>query len=233
MPNEEEMNLPVEDGMPAPTPAEGAGPLTPGGEDTPKKPADEKKDKEEEKELLEQMMFAPSAGDADATLEIDKTTDNDIRDIKDKPEAEELLEILEKGEGKISEKYKRELLEKAMKDPTSIAVETPRGWMSVKDAIGEGFDLTTNDFTNDPIPKVDWEGEISKLDPREQEAIRNLTKPGTRQAGPAPMQPSGDVVPGETGEPIPEAAQGAPANDLGALGGGAAMGGTELPLGGV
>ena len=216
------MNLPVEGNQPA-------GPLTPGGEDTPKKPKDTPKDDEAASELLNDMFYSPSAGDADATLSIDKTADNDIRDIKEKPEAEELLEILEKGEGKISEKYKRELLDKAMKDPTSIQVKTPRGWMSVKDAIGDGFDLTTNDFTNKPIPKVDWEGEISKLDPREQQAIRNLTKPGTRQAGPAPQ--GGDVVPGETGEPIPPVAQGQPVNNTGAMGP-SQMEGTELPLGG-
>jgi hypothetical protein len=221
MPNEE-MNLPVEGQQPT-------GPLTPGGEDTPKKPKDAPKDDEAANELLNDMFYSPSAGDADATLSIDKTADNDIRDIKEKPEAEELLEILEKGEGKVSEKYKKELLEKAMKDPTSIQVKTPRGWMSVKDAIGDGFDLTTNDFTNEPIPKVDWNGEIAKLDPREQQAIRNLTKPGTRQAGPAPE--GGDVVPGETGEPIPPVAQGQPVNNTGAMGP-AAMEGTELPLGG-
>lgn len=235
MPNEEEMNLPVEGGMPAETPQAtpgNTGPLTPGGEDTPNKPKDEPKDKEKEEELLNAMMYSPSAGDADATLSIDKTSDNDIRDVKEKPEAKELLEILEKGEGAISEKYRRELLDMAMKDPTSIQVETPRGWMSVKDAIGEGFDLTTGDFTNEPIPKVDWEGELSKLDPREQQAIRNLTKPGTRQAGPSQQAPSGDVIPNETGEPIPEAAQGGPANNVGAMDE-AAMGGTELPLGGV
>ena len=237
MPNEEEMNLPVE-GMPAeqPTPAEGnpenSGPLTPGGEDTPNKPKDKPKDKEDEEELLNAMMYGPGSSDADATLSIEKTSDNDIRDIKEKPEAKELLEILEKGEGAISDKYKNELLQKAIKDPTSIQVKTPRGWMSVKDAIGDGFDLTTNDFTNEPIPKVDWDGEISKLDPREQQAIRNLTRPGTRQAGPSQQAPSGDVIPNETGEPIPEAAQGAPANNMGAMDE-AAMGGTEIPLGGV
>ena len=221
MPNEE-MNLPVAGQEPT-------GPLTPGGEDTPRKPKDEPKDEDKANELLNDMLFSPSAGDADATLSIEKTTDNDIRDIKEKPEAEELLKILEKGEGAISDKYKMELLNKAMKDPTSIQVKTPRGWMSVRDAIGDGFDLTTNDFTNDPIPKPDWDGEIAKLDPREQQAIRNLTRPGTRQAGPAPQ--GGDVIPGETGEPIPPVAQGQPANNVGAMGE-AAMGGTELPLGG-
>jgi hypothetical protein len=215
MPNEEELNKNVQ-------------PLTPGGEETPTKPKDEPKDKESANRLLEQMMYSPTSGDADPMIEVDKTTDDDIRDTKVKPEAEELLKILEKGEGAISDKYKTELLNKALKDPTSIEVETPRGWMTVKDAIGEGFDLTTGDFTREPIPKVDWEGEIAKLDPREQETIRKLTKPGTRQAGPSvpTTEAGGDVIPGATGEPLPPQAQGAPIPE-------GAMGGTDLALGGV
>lgn len=217
MPNEEELM------QGAPAPKE---PLTPGGEATPTKPEDKPKDKDEANKLLEQMMYSPTSGDADPMIEIDKTTDEDIRDTKVKPEAEELLKILEKGEGEISDKYRKELLDKALKDPTSVEVETPRGWMTVKDAIGEGFDLTTGDFTNEAIPKVDWEGEISKLDPREQETIRKLTKPGTRQAGPSKPEAGGDVIPGATGEPIPPQAQGAPIPE-------GAMGGTDLALGGV
>ena len=192
----------------------------------PTKPEDKPKDNEAANRLLEQMMYSPTSGDADPMIEIDKTTDDDIRDTKIKPEAEELLKILEKGEGEISDKYRKELLDKALKDPSSVEVETPRGWMTVKDAIGEGFDLTTGDFTNDAIPKVDWEGEISKLDPREQETIRKLTKPGTRQAGPSKPEAGGDVIPGATGEPIPPQAQGAPIPE-------GAMGGTDLALGGV
>lgn len=218
MPNEEELMQ----GAPA-APQE---PLTPGGEASPKKPEDKPKDKENANRLLEQMMYSPTSGDADPMIEIDKTTDDDIRDTKVKPEAEELLKILEKGEGEISDKYRKELLDKALKDPTSVEVETPRGWMTVKDAIGEGFDLTTGDFTNKAIPKVDWEGEIAKLDPREQETIRKLTKPGTRQAGPSKPEAGGDVIPGATGEPLPEQAQGAPIPE-------GAMGGTDLALGGV
>ena len=193
----------------------------------PTKPEDKPKDNEAANRLLEQMMYSPTSGDADPMIEIDKTTDDDIRDTKVKPEAEELLKILEKGEGEISDKYRKELLDKALKDPTSVEVETPRGWMTVKDAIGEGYDLTTGDFTNAAIPKVDWEGEIAKLDPREQETIRKLTKPGTRQAGPSkPAEAGGDVIPGATGEPIPPQAQGAPIPE-------GAMGGTDLALGGV
>lgn len=192
----------------------------------PAKPEDKPKDNEAANKLLEQMMYSPTSGDADPMIEIDKTTDDDIRDTKIKPEAEELLKILEKGEGEISDKYRKELLDKALKDPTSVEVETPKGWMTVKEAIGEGFDLTTGDFTNEAIPKVDWEGELAKLDPREQETIRKLTKPGTRQAGPSKPEASGDVIPGATGEPLPEQAQGAPIPE-------GAMGGTDLALGGV
>lgn len=192
----------------------------------PAKPEDKPKDNEAANKLLEQMMYSPTSGDADPMIEIDKTTDDDIRDTKIKPEAEELLKILEKGEGEISDKYRKELLDKALKDPTSVEVETPKGWMTVKDAIGEGFDLTTGDFTNEAIPKVDWKGELAKLDPREQETIRKLTKPGTRQAGPSKPEAGGDVIPGATGEPLPEQAQGAPIPE-------GAMGGTDLALGGV
>ena len=109
--------------------------------------------------------------------------------------------------------------------------------MTVKDAIGDGYNLETGDFTDEPIPKVDWEGEISKLDPREQETIRNLTQPGRRQAGPskkeAPQDQGGDVIPGPTGEPIPGQEQLSPEDANGALGGNGAMEGTDLPLGGV
>lgn len=212
-----------ENEMPAVSPE-----MTGAPSEEPKKPKKEGKNKEEADRLLEQMMYSPTSSDADTMIEIDKTTDDDIRDTKVKPEAKELLEILEKGEGAISEKYKKELLNKALKDPTSIEVETPRGWMTVKDAIGDGFNLTTGEFDREPIPKPDWDGEISKLDPREQETIRRLTKPGTRQAGPSSAQQDmgGDVIPGATGEPIPEQATGVP-NAAGA------MGGTDLALGGV
>ena len=230
MPNEEMMN-PAMPGQEGGIPAEGP---DQGGKEI-KKPADEPEDKEAQKDLLESMMFSPSAGDSDAMITLDKTTDNTDKD-KDDVEAKNLIKILEHGEGRTSEKYQKELLDKALKDPTSVMVETERGWMTVKDAIGDGFDLTTGEFSGEPIPKVDWDGEISKLDPREQETIRRLTKPGTRQAGPSKgaeaSQEGGDVIPGPTGEPVPEAAQGAPANDVGAMDE-ATMGGTELPLGGV
>lgn len=235
MPNEEMNPEELQGAMPASQ--EPKGPLTPGGEDTPTKPKDKPKDKDAEKELLDSMMYSPTSADADPMLSIDKTTDDNDRDVKDKPTATELLKVLESGSGQMAEKYQKELLDKALKDPTSVAIETPKGWMSVADAIGEGFDLTTGDFTDEPIPKVDWEGEISKLDPREQETIRNLTQPGRRQAGPskkeAPQDQGGDVIPGPTGEPIPGQEQLSPEDASGALGGNGAMEGTNLPLGGV
>ena len=240
MPNEEMNPEELQGAMPtgqAPKGGEPKGPLTPGGEDTPTKPKDKPKDKDAEKELLDSMMYSPTSADADPMLSIDKTTDDNDRDVKDKPTAKELLDILESGTGKVSEKYSMELLDQAMKDPTSVVIKTPKGWMTVKDAIGDGYNLETGDFTDEPIPKVDWEGEISKLDPREQETIRNLTQPGRRQAGPskkeAPQDQGGDVIPGPTGEPIPGQEQLSPEDASGALGGNGAMEGTDLPLGGV
>ena len=202
----------------------------------PEKPKDEPKNKDAEKELFEQMMYSPSSSGADSTVTLDSTTDEseaekEARDKMKKKSSKELLEILEKGDGKLSKKYQKQLLDKALKDPSSVEVNTPRGWMTVRDAIDAGFNLVTGQFDREPIPPVDWEGEISKLDPREQETIRRLTQPGTGQAGPRPVaQPqSGEASLEEAGiNPRPDVASPeAPASDAGMAMGSA----PEIPLG--
>jgi hypothetical protein len=202
----------------------------------PEKPKDEPKNKEDEKNLLEQMFYSPSAGDADTTVTLDSTSDEtdaekEARDKLKKKDSNDLLKILEKGEGKTSRKYQKQLLDKALKDPSSVEVETPNGWMTVRDAIDAGFNLATGKFDREPIPPVDWESEISKLDPREQETIRRLTRPGTGQAGPAPV--SGEASLEEAGiNPRPDVATGEPpASDAGMAMGSVPQGGTEVPLG--
>lgn len=152
------------------------------------------------------MMFSPSSGGADSTLEITSTTDEE--DFKpNKPTSKELLKILEKdGDNKLSEKYKKELLDKALKDPSSVEVNTPQGWMSVRDAIDAGFNLATGEFDQEPIPVPDLESKLATLDPREAATIRRLTQRGTPQAGPAPMgASSGEMSLEEAGmEPRPD-----------------------------
>src|SRR5574344_759420 len=115
MPNEEELKAP----MGAPTQA--PNPIVESEKDI-KKPEDKPKDKKAEKELLESMMFSPSSSDADPTVTIDKTTDED----KETTDADNIIKVLESGDGQISEKYRKELLDKALKDPTSVEVETPK-----------------------------------------------------------------------------------------------------------
>lgn len=171
----------------------------------PEKPKDKPKNKEDEKELLERMMFSPSSTGADSTLEITSTTDEE--DFKpNKPTSKELLKMLEKDDNnKISEKYKKELLNKALKDPSSIEVNTPNGWMTVRDAIDAGYNLATGEFDQEPIPKPDLESKLATLDPREADTIRRLTQRGTPQAGLAPMGPSGEMSLEEAGvEPRPD-----------------------------
>lgn len=181
MQNEENQVLGMPDvGMPTEQPVEA--------------PKDKPKDKEAEKDLLEQMMFSPSSTSADSTITLNKTSDESEAEAKERKEFEnksskDILKILEeKGDGKLSQKYQKELLDKALKDPSSVEVNTPRGWMTVRDAIDQGFNLVTNDFTDEPIEKPNWDEEISKLDPREQETIRRLAQRNTPQAGPAPVE---------------------------------------------
>ena len=193
----------------------------------PEKPKDKPKNKEDEKELLNRMMFSPSSSGADSTLEITSTSDE--KDFKpNKPSADELLKILEKdGDNTLSKKYQKQLLDKALKDPTSVEVETPKGWMTVRDAIDEGFNLATGKFDQEPIEKPDLESKLATLDPREAETIRRLTKRGTPQAT---MQPeSGEASLEEAGiNPRPDIQNPeSPASDAGMAMGSA----PEIPLG--
>ena len=202
------------------------------------KPKDKPKDKKAEEELFEKMMFSPSSTDADSTITLDSTSDESESETKEREEfknkkSEDILKVLEKGDdSKLSAKYKKELLDKALKDPSSVEVETPEGWMTVRDAIDKGFNLVTGQFDKEPIPVPNWDEEISKLDPREQETIRRLTQRGTPQAGPAPkgMSPvSGEASLEEGGiNPRPDVASPeAPASEAGMAAGAA----PEIPLG--
>lgn len=189
-------------------------------------PEDEKVSEEEKNEALKKMMYSPSSGDADPTLEIDKSSE--VKEEKKKKSAKELLKMLEK-DGKESDKYRKELMKKALKDPESVQVETPNGWMSVRQAITAGFNFGTGKFDKEPIPMPDFESKLAKLSPREQETIRRLTKKGTGQATHRPTDPQAMMPQGEEqanpmlpqDQPIPEtqvpgAEQGSPLQ-LGAL----------------
>lgn len=160
-----------------------------------KAPKDERVDKGEEEDLMKRMMYSPSASDADPTLEIKKSSE-----VEEKEEAKDLLKMLEKNPKK-SEKYQKELLDKALKDPNSVQVQTPNGWMTVRSAIDQGFNMVTGQFDKEPIPEVDWDGEIAKLDPREQETIRRLMKRETGQANRRPL-PGSEAAMQEQANPV-------------------------------
>lgn len=198
------------------------------------KPKDEPKDTKAEQKLLDEMMFSPTSSGADSTIELTSTTDEKDFKPSDKHNSKELLKMMEsskESDRKLSAKYQKQLLEKALKDPSSIEVNTKdRGWMTVKDAIDEGFNLVTGEFDQEPIPKPNFEEKLKELDPREQATIRRLTRTN-RQAGPRPvMQPqSGEASLEEAGiNPRPDVSNPeAPASDAGMAMGSA----PEIPLG--
>ena len=180
-------------------------------------PKDKPKDTEAENEALKKMMFSPSASDADPTLELKE--DKKKEDVK----ARELLKMLERNPKK-SEKYRKELMDRALKDPRSVQIETSQGWMSVAEAIDLGFNFKTGKFDQEALKRPDWDKAISALSPREQENIRRLTKPGTGQARPRPLEGAAMEQPNPMlpqDEPVPEtqvpgAEQGSPLQ-LGAM----------------
>lgn len=213
------------------------------GMEQPEPPKDKKIDKEAKDDMMEQMMFSPSSTYADSTISLDRTSDESEYEAKERKEfkekkSEDILKILEKGDDKkLSEKYQKELLDKAVKDPSSVEVKTPQGWMTVRDAIDKGFNLVTGEFDREPIEVPDWNAAISELSPRDQETIRRLAQRNTPQAGPAPegmIPPEGAMPQGEASleeagiNPRPDVnAPEEPASDAGMAMGSA----PEIPLG--
>lgn len=80
--------------------------------------------------------------------------------------------ITKTSEAKTIGKYETQFQEDILKNPQNYKLNTPRGEMSLQDCIRNGYHPDTNTFGESP--KQMLERHIRGLDPREQEAIRNM-----------------------------------------------------------
>ena len=118
---------------------------------------------------------------------------NDTKFIHDGKEKKNEATILISPSQKknFSKKYKSHLIEQALKDPASVEIKTPEGWMTMKEAREKGFDAKTGEFkgvAKKPPQLEDYfknktpeqlENMKRKLDPRNMD----LTEEQARQTG--------------------------------------------------
>lgn len=85
--------------------------------------------------------------------------------------------------GKVQEKlgkYSKEFMENVMKNPTKFTVETSRGKMTIKDAIVNGWNPKTGEFSDDNI-KNNTKKHLDSLNDSDRKTVEKLVDP--RNAG--------------------------------------------------
>ena len=147
--------------------------------------------KEEEKDKttleLEEFLAMLNADSKDGNFVSKDSDEFEDRDYKIKP-------------GKVSEKigeYSDEIVDDAKKNPEKYFVETPRGKMTLKKAIMQGWNPATGKFDQEDIESTIKEGR-DKLNLEDRELIEQLTNPANAGIAPA----DGEVMGLPEGDPM-------------------------------
>lgn len=151
---------------------------------------------------------------------------------KEKNEEPLFMEENEKAQikpGKVSKKlgkYTERFLFDMKKNPDKYMIDTPRGKMSVQEAIKQGYDPATKDFT-DKTPDVMIDEKLSGLSQSGKEKIKMLMDPRRAQVPPEEAKTMGieegsPLIQGQQEEQQAQQEEQAPVNPemLAMLGGG-------------
>jgi hypothetical protein len=107
---------------------------------------------------------------------------NDDEELHKEPDEEAKIEV--KGSAKPSKKYETEFQKDMMKNPEEYFINTPKGEMSVKEAMEQGYDPITHRFNLKEQSKNNLDEQLKDLNDSDKEAIKRLFDP--KQVGLAP-----------------------------------------------
>jgi hypothetical protein len=120
-------------------------------------------------------------------ISLDKEEQEKIKQKEnDEPLFKEIKEEATIKPGKIKEKlgkYTERLLFDIKKNPEKFMLNTPRGRMSIEDAIKQGYDPATKDFT-DQTPDQLIDGKLQGLSEGGRSKIKELMNPNRAQVPP-------------------------------------------------
>ena len=204
---------------------------TPGGDI--EKPSTANLDEETIKQLLmtgenTRGMFSPD----------EKVLEKELVNDELHAEQDESMQLKTKKADAKGTKYEKNFQEDISKNPSKYSVMTPRGVMTVAEAMREGYDPLTKRFNKDKSMKALKDKYLEGLNEADKAKIEELTDPSTakvpfKEAKEFGIDPNSALidrgeqpqeVPAQPGLPLPEAEevpQGAPTPDINALLGGA------------
>ena len=168
----------------------------------------------------------------------EKELEKDLINDELHAEQDESMKLKTKSADAKGTKYAKNFQEDISKNPSKYSVMTPRGVMTVAEAMREGYDPLTKRFNKDKSMKALKDKHLEGLNKADKAKIEELTDPSAakvpfKEAKEFGIDPNSALidrgeqpqeVPAQPGIPLPEAEgvpQGAPTPDINALLGGA------------
>ena len=121
-----------------------------------------------EKDPLLQVMTSPMSDEIDQPV-LHKEDENH-EDNSD-------FSIIFGTKREMSDTYKKSLAEKAAKNPNAVEVETPEGWMTVKEAIEKGYNPKTGEFDQEKRPPLNMDKYFQHRNKEDRDKIKRKVNP--------------------------------------------------------
>jgi len=140
-----------------------------------------------DQDTLREIMVTGENTEGLFTPEPELDDDGEVKAINEEIDEEAVV-----TSGKVTKKYGdylKKFSDDMEKNPGRYMISTPRGRMSITEALKSGFDPATGDFTEQTEGDV-MEADLAGLPPEEAEAIRAMTNPNRANEEP-PAGPAG------------------------------------------
>ena len=143
---------------------------------------DEKKKKS--KTAIDDEVIASMMANGDNTKGMFEPNESEVTDKDEKlhEDPDKDVKLKTKGEAKPSDKYATQFQEDIIKNPENYYINTPKGEMTVKEAMQKGYDPLTKRFNGGGTNKKDEM--LSQLNDKDRAAVEKLFDPS--QVGLAP-----------------------------------------------
>ena len=150
---------------------------------------DEKKKKS--KTAIDDEVIASMIANGDNTKGMFEPDESEVTDKDEKlhEDPDKEVKLKTKGEAKPSKKYETEFQKDMIKNPENYYINTPKGKMTIKEAMQKGYNPITKRFNNEGTDKK--EQVLSQLNDSDRAAVEKLFDPSQVGLAPADAQAMG------------------------------------------
>lgn len=150
---------------------------------------DEKKKKS--KTAIDDEVIASMMANGDNTKGMFEPDESEVTDKDEKlhEDPDKDVKLKTKGEAKPSDKYATQFQEDMVKNPDKYYINTPKGEMTIKEAMQKGYNPITKRFNNEGTNKK--EQVLSQLNDSDRAAVERLFDPSQVGLAPADAQALG------------------------------------------